>query len=42
MYKSTKILWIGHVVRMDKGRTVKIIKEWSQFAVSRIGRARIR
>jgi hypothetical protein len=36
--KGQRIRWIGHVVRMDKERTMKRITEWRTIAVRRIGR----
>jgi hypothetical protein len=35
--KGQRIRWIGHVVRMDKERTVNRITEWRTIAVRRIG-----
>jgi hypothetical protein len=33
--KAHRISWIGHIVRMDKGRTVKRITEWRPVAIRR-------
>ena len=40
--KAQRIRWIGHIVRLDKERTVIIITEWRPIVVSRIGRLRLR
>jgi hypothetical protein len=40
--KAQRIRRIGHIVRMDKERTVKIVTEWRPIAVRRIGRPRTR
>jgi hypothetical protein len=39
---AQKITWIGHIVRMDKRKTMKRLKEWRPFVVSRIDRASLR
>ena len=40
--KAQRIKWIGHIVRIDKERTVKRVTEWRPIAVRRIGRPRLR
>ena len=40
--KAQRIRWIGHIVRLDKERTVKITREWRSIVVMRIGRLRLR
>jgi len=40
--KAQRKIWIGHIVRMDKGKAVKRITEWGPTAVSRIGWLRLR
>jgi hypothetical protein len=40
--KAQRVRWIGHIVRMDKERTVKRMTEWRPTAVRRIGRSRLR
>jgi pyridoxal biosynthesis lyase PdxS len=36
--KGHRIRWTGHVVRMDKEKTVKRTTEWSTIPVRRFGR----
>jgi hypothetical protein len=40
--KGQRMRWIGHIVRMDKERTAKILTEWRPIAVRKIGRLRLR
>ena len=40
--KVQRIRRIGHIVRMDKERTVKRVTEWRPIAVKTVGRPRIR
>jgi hypothetical protein len=40
--KAWKLRCIGHVVRMDKERTVKRVTDWRPIAVIRFGRPRLR
>jgi hypothetical protein len=40
--KSTKIAWLGHVMRMDDKRTPKRILEWKHIGTRIIGRPRKR
>jgi hypothetical protein len=35
---NSQTRWIGHIVRMDKERTVKRITEWRPVAVRRTGK----
>jgi hypothetical protein len=35
--KAQRISWVGHIVRLDKGRTVKRITGWRLNAVRSIG-----
>ena len=35
--KARRISWVGHIVRMDKGRTVKRITGWILNPVRSIG-----
>ena len=41
-YNSTENKVVGHIVGMNKGRTVKGIKEWRPIAESRNGSVRLR
>jgi hypothetical protein len=36
--KGQRIRCIGHIVRMDKERTLKIITKWRPIAARRMGR----
>jgi hypothetical protein len=40
--KAQRIKWVGHIVRMDKERTVKRVTEWRTVAVRRAGILRLR
>jgi hypothetical protein len=40
--KPQRIRWIGHIVRMDKERTVKRVRRWRRNAVRWTGRLRLR
>ena len=40
--KAQRMRWTGHIVRLDKEGTVKIITAWRPIAVRRIGRRRLR
>jgi hypothetical protein len=40
--KAQRIRRIGHIVRTDNDRTVKILGEWRQIAVRRISRQGLR
>jgi hypothetical protein len=40
--KAQRIRWIGHIVRLDKERTVTIITEWRPPVVTRIRGLRLR
>jgi hypothetical protein len=31
--KTKRIRWVGHIVRMDKERTLKRVTEWRTIAV---------
>jgi hypothetical protein len=35
--KTQRISWVEHIVRMDKGRTVKRITGWRSNAVRKFG-----
>ena len=40
--KAQRKRWVGHIVRMDKERTVKRVTEWRTVAVRKAGTLRLR
>ena len=39
--KAQRIRWVGHIVRMNKERTVKRVTEWRTVAVRKAGTLRL-
>jgi hypothetical protein len=40
--KAQRISWLGHISRMEAGRTVKRIYDWQPHAIRKRGRPKIR